>query len=107
MKRIFKNIALMACAGLMLNACDLDEFNPSAGDASLTSFDAWSGLHSYSYSCLNDELYTAMDWLYLAEGGTDLWVAKQTEPTISSYLITKTQHPTTIHSKKCGNSVIR
>ena len=56
MKRIFKNIALMACAGLMLNACDLDEFNPSAGDASLTSFDAWSGLHSYSYSCLNDEL---------------------------------------------------
>lgn len=57
MKRIFKNIALMACAGLMLNACDLDEFNPSAGDASLTSFDAWSGLHSYSYSCLNDELY--------------------------------------------------
>ena len=76
MKRIFKKIALMACTGLMLNACDLDEFNPSAGDASLTSFDAWSGLQSYSYSCLNDELYTAMDWLYLAEGGTDLWVAK-------------------------------
>ena len=101
MKRIFKNIALMACAGLMLNACDLDEFNPSAGDASLTSFDAWSGLHSYSYYILP---WTGYTWQKVVP---TCGLLNQTEPTISSYLITKTQHPTTIHSKKCGNSVIR
>lgn len=76
MKKIFKNIAYLACAALMFNACDLDEVNPSAGDATLSSFDAWSGLQAYSYSCLNDELYTASDWMYGSEGGTDLWLAK-------------------------------
>ena len=76
MKKIFKNIAYLAFAATMLNACDLDEVNPSAGDATLSAFDAWSGLQAYSYSCLNDELYTASDWLYGSEGGTDLWLAK-------------------------------
>ena len=76
MKKIYKNIVLLVCAGWVLNACSLDEINPSAGDATLNAFEAWSGLQAYCYSCLNDELYTASDWLYVSEGGTDLWMAK-------------------------------
>lgn len=62
--------------GLMFTSCDLDEDNPSAGDATLTAFEAWSGLQSSCYTALNDQLYTASDWLYESETGTDLWVAK-------------------------------
>ena len=76
MKKIFKNIAYLTFAALSFNACDLDEFNPSAGDATLSAFEAWSGLQAYSYSCLNDELYTASDWMFGSEGGTDLWLVK-------------------------------
>ncbi len=76
MKNIFNKFLILICAGAMLNSCELDEVNPSAGDATITAFDAWSGLQSYSYSSLNDELYTASDWMYAAEGGTDLWLAK-------------------------------
>ncbi len=76
MKKILYKIVLTASLGMVLNACSLDEENPSAGDASLTAFDAWSGLQAYSYTCLNDQLYTASDWMYVAEGGTDLWLPK-------------------------------
>lgn len=69
-------IALVAVAGLSFTSCDLDEYNPSAGDASLNGFVSWKGLQSYCYSCLNDQLYTASDWLYASEGGTDLWTTK-------------------------------
>lgn len=69
---IFPLIALMS----IFSSCELDEVNPHVGDASLSSFDAWSGLQAYCYSCLNDELYTASDWLFVSEGGTDLWLAK-------------------------------
>lgn len=74
MKKIL--IALAAAAGLTFTACDLDEYNPGAGDASLNSMSSWSGLQAYCYSCLSDQLYTASDWMFASEGGTDLWVAK-------------------------------
>lgn len=74
MKKII--IALAAVAGLTFSACDLDEYNPSAGDASLNSMSSWAGLQAYCYSCLSDQLYTASDWMFASEGGTDLWVAK-------------------------------
>ncbi len=74
MKKIF--LAFVAFAGLTFTACDLDEYNPSAGDASLTAYTAWEGLQAYCYSCLADELYTASDWMFASEGGTDCWVAK-------------------------------
>lgn len=76
MKNLINKTITLACTIFMLNACDLDEFNPSVGDTSLNSFSAWAGLQAYCYSSLNDELYSASDWLYLSEGGTDLWVAK-------------------------------
>lgn len=74
MKKIF--LAIVAIAGLTFTSCDLDEYNPSAGDASLTAYSAWAGLQAYCYSCLADELYTASDWMFASEGGTDCWVAK-------------------------------
>lgn len=76
MRKVFKNIVYLTFAALSFNACDMDEFNPSAGDATLSAFEAWSGLQAYSYSCLNDELYTASDWMFGSEGGTDLWLVK-------------------------------
>lgn len=78
MKRYIKNIAfpMLAVAGIMATSCELTEDNPSAGDATLSAFDTWAGLQAYSYSTLNDELYTASDWLFSSEGGTDLWLAK-------------------------------
>lgn len=74
MKKIF--LAIIAIAGLTFASCDLDEYNPSAGDASLNGYNSWAGLQAYCYSCLADQLYTASDWLYASEGGTDLWTTK-------------------------------
>lgn len=74
MKKIF--YAIVAVAGLTFTSCDLDEVNPSAGDASLNAYTSWAGLQTYCYSCLADQLYTASDWLYASEGGTDLWTTK-------------------------------
>ena len=74
MKKIF--LAIVAVAGLTFTSCDLDEFNPSAGDASLNGYASWAGLQAYCYSCLSDQLYTASDWMFASEGGTDIWVAK-------------------------------
>lgn len=76
MNKIYKKIVLLVCTGLMLNACSLDEDNPSAGDATITTYEAWSGLANNCYSSLNDQLYTASDWLFASEGGTDLWLPK-------------------------------
>ncbi len=77
MKTYIKNIALpmLAVAGLMTTSCELTEDNPSAGDATLKAFQTWEGLQAYSYTTLNDELYTASDWMISSEGGTDLWQA--------------------------------
>ncbi len=69
-------IASLAFAGMSLTSCSLEEDNPHAGDATLTSYNTWAGLQAYSYTTLNDELYTASDWMISSEGGTDLWQAK-------------------------------
>lgn len=76
MKKIFRNIILLSVAGMIMNSCSLDEYNPSAGDATVTSYNAWNGLLYNCYSALNDQIYTASDWLYVSEGGTDLWNIK-------------------------------
>lgn len=75
MKTYIKSIYLpvLALASLAVTSCDLEEDNPAAGDASLKAYDTWAGLQAYSYSTLNDELYTASDWMISSEGGTDLW----------------------------------
>ena len=78
MKTYIKNFALpmIAVAGLF-TSCELTEDNPSAGDATLKTFENWKGLQAYSYSTLSDQLYSASDWLFASEGGTDLWQASK------------------------------
>lgn len=64
----------LAASSLGLTSCDLDEYNPSAGDATIESFDTWKGLTTYCYSPLATQLYSVYDFLSLAEGGTDMWL---------------------------------
>lgn len=66
-------MALVA-SSLGLTSCDLDEYNPSAGDETIESFDTWKGLTTYCYSPLATQLYSVYDFLSLAEGGTDMWL---------------------------------
>lgn len=76
MKNTVNKIILAASTCFLFSACSLDEVNPSAGDASIQSFTAWSGLQAYCYSTLNDELYTSSDWMFVSEVGTDIWLPK-------------------------------
>ncbi len=74
---IFKKLSIVACAALMLNACDIDEYNPAAGETGndpLTGFSYWSGMQTYCYEPLYGQLYTVADYWVLAECGTDLWL---------------------------------
>ena len=75
MKKYIKFFALpmLTVAALMTTSCELTEDNPAGGDANINLFNDWKGMQAYSYSTLNDELYTASDWLISSEGGTDLW----------------------------------
>ena len=70
-------MCMLAGLSLTFVSCDLDEENPSAGDSTLESFSAWKGLQAQCYSAVYDQLYTASDWMFASEGGTDEWVAKQ------------------------------
>lgn len=75
MKRFLK-YTLVAVAGssLCLTSCGLDEYNPSAGNETIESFDTWKGLATYCYSPLATQLYSVYDFLSVAEGGTDMWL---------------------------------
>lgn len=59
---------------LGLASCELDEYNPTGGDANVQSYDAWAGLQTYCYSPLAEQLYSVYDFLSVAEGGTDMWL---------------------------------
>ena len=59
---------------LGFTSCELDEYNPTGGDANITSYDAWAGLQTYCYSPLAEQLYSVYDFLSVAEGGTDMWI---------------------------------
>ena len=71
-----RSLCVLSLLCVFCASCDLDEDNPAAGDATLEAFEAWSGLQAYCYTPLNDQIYSASDWLYLSETGTDLWLAK-------------------------------
>jgi len=73
-KRILYTMAGVACA-LSFNSCGLDEYNPSAGDATIENYDTWAGLQTSCYSTLYHELYSKQDFLLISDGGTDLWLA--------------------------------
>ncbi|NLO69995.1 MAG: RagB/SusD family nutrient uptake outer membrane protein [Porphyromonadaceae bacterium] len=60
----------------LLFSCNLDEYNPSAGDGTTNAFTGWYGLQTYCYSPLYSQLFTATDYLSLAEAGTDMWFVR-------------------------------
>lgn len=72
---------------LSLASCELDEYNPSGGDATIESYDAWSGLLTYCYSPLVEQLYSVYDFLSVAEGGTDMWLTPAGNPDYAMQLI--------------------
>lgn len=72
----FLKYTLVALAGstLGLTSCGLDEYNPSAGNETVDSYETWKGLATYCYSPLATQLYSVYDFLSVAEGGTDMWL---------------------------------
>ena len=48
----------------LMSSCSLDEDNPAAGDATLDNFAAWYGLQTTCYTPLDQQIYTASDWLF-------------------------------------------
>lgn len=72
---------------LSLASCELDEYNPTGGDATIESFDAWSGLETYCYSPLAEQLYSVYDFMSVAEGGTDMWLTPGGNPDYAKQLI--------------------
>lgn len=72
---------------LSLASCELDEYNPSGSDATIESYDAWSGLLTYCYSPLVEQIYSVYDFLSVAEGGTDMWLTPAGNPDYAMQLI--------------------
>lgn len=72
---IFKAIVLFMATQLM-SSCSLNEYNPTqiTGDETLATFDGWKGLETYCYSPLYDQMFSASDYLSVAEAGTDIWL---------------------------------
>lgn len=81
--------SLVAFAGvsLGLTSCDLDEYNPSAGNETIESFDTWKGLATYCYSPLATQLYSVYDFMSVAEGGTDMWLCPSGQRDYAKQLI--------------------
>lgn len=72
---------------LSFSSCELDEYNPTGGDATIESFDAWSGLETYCYSPLAEQLYSVYDFMSVAEGGTDMWLTPGGNPDYAKQFI--------------------
>lgn len=72
---------------LSFSSCELDEYNPTGGDATIESFDAWSGLETYCYSPLAEQLYSVYDFMSVVEGGTDMWLTPGGNPDYAKQLI--------------------
>lgn len=64
---------------LSMYSCSLDEYNPTevTGDETLATFDGWKGMQTYCYSPLYDQMFSASDYLAVAEAGTDIWLTSK------------------------------
>ena len=85
-RKILYMSALLA-GTLSFTSCELDEYNPTGGDANIEAFDAWEGLETYCYSPLAEQLYSVYDFLSVAEGGTDMWNTSGGNPDYAKQLI--------------------
>lgn len=75
MKKTLYRIATVLLLLINLNACTLDEFNPTSLDANevLTTFDGWKSLQTHCYKSLGGYLFN-YEYFSLSEGGTDTWI---------------------------------
>lgn len=87
MKRNILYMAAAVAGTLGLASCDLDEYNPSGGDANIQAVEGWTGLENYCYSPLAEQLYTVYDFMSVAEGGTDMWLTPGSNPDYAKELI--------------------
>lgn len=75
MKTLLSKVAITICAATSIYSCSLDEYNPSGtGEIILQTFDGWKGMATSCYSPLYDQLFSASDYLFVAETGTDIWL---------------------------------
>lgn len=83
MKKKLIYMAVGLIGALSFSSCELDEYNPSAGSATLDNltFTTWSGLQTECYSTLYHELYSKQDFLVFSECGTDLWLGPANQDT--------------------------
>lgn len=72
--KIFK-WTLFVGSAFMMNACELDEYNPNevTGDEKLETFEIYNGLVNQCYTPLINTFYQSSDYIIMTEGGTDLW----------------------------------
>lgn len=87
MKNRILHTAAVIAGTLGLASCSLDEYNPTGGDANITTQEGWTGLETYCYSPLAEQLYTVYDFMSVAEGGTDMWLTPGSNPDYAKELI--------------------
>lgn len=87
MKKILYKAVLALFAAVTIHSCSLDEYNPTqiTGDETLATFDGWLGLQTYCYSPLYDQIFSASDYLALAEAGTDTWLTSANKTNTQQY----------------------
>ena len=75
MKRLIFRAALISTL-ITTYSCSLDEYNPSdaSGGEQLKTVEGLQKMTNYCYSPLYDQMFTASDYLAVAETGTDLWL---------------------------------
>lgn len=69
MKRSLYNMALAICTAAAMYSCSLDEYNPSdtSGEGELKTVEGLKNLGTYCYSPLYDQMFSASDYLAVAE----------------------------------------
>ena len=89
MKKYIYKLATAVFAVASLNACSLDEYNPSqkTADDVWSTFEGFKGLQSYCYQSLYGQLFSAYDFLSVAEGGTDCWLTPGGAPDYAKEVI--------------------
>ena len=76
MKRFLSKITMFAFVSAALFSCSLDEYNPSdtSGGEELKTVEGLMQMAAYCYTPLYGQLFSASDYLSVAETGTDIWL---------------------------------
>ncbi len=78
MKSTIYKIAMFTCLSASVFSCSLDEYNPSdtSGGEELKTVEGLKQLGTYCYTPLYEQLFSASDYLSVAEAGTDIWLTQ-------------------------------